>query len=93
MNCGHEFRNLSLEEFARYVPFHLSHCKNDAERWAAVLNVSQSELKGMTADQLWEKKREATNRVLREGLHVKGVLGGELSDDERWSLIEYLKSL
>ena len=37
--------------------------------------------------------RELTEDERRESWRAKGVIGPQLSDEQRWDLIEYLKSL
>ena len=94
-NTGHEFRNLTLEELESYVRPGQSGLSRrpEADRWAVVLHLSPAEYAGLTSEQRWEKEQLATDVALHRGLHVKGVLGSELRDDERFALVEYLKSL
>lgn len=53
---------------------------------------------GLSEDDRGKAKREATKRAfavprVRDDHPFRGVLGAELTDDERLSLIEYVKSL
>lgn len=93
LNCGHEFRNLTLAEFERHTAFRFSKDQSEQDRWAIVLEVSKKELQGLRPEQKWDRTRIATDKALGAGLKIKGVLGGEFSEEERMALIEYLKSL
>lgn len=93
LNCGHEFRNLTLAEFEQVAPFKSSKDQGQEDRWAIVLELSIAELRGLRPDQRWERTRIATEKVVKPGVTIKGVLGAEFSEDERMALIEYLKSL
>ncbi len=105
-NAGHEFRNLTLEEFesvpeligdpAAAGPAPPAGDEND--RWARVLGLAREQYLGLSEDDRGKAKREATKRAfavprVRDDHPFRGVLGAELTDDERLSLIEYVKSL
>jgi hypothetical protein len=95
LNTGHEFRNLTLEELEARQGIVGDRQISPRARWAAVLGIDPQQFGTMTAHQQWELTREVTRRSLgnpdRPG--VKGVLGSEFTEDERWQLVEYLKSL
>jgi hypothetical protein len=54
-----------------------------------------SELAAKSPEERWELTRKATGEALRKprSRAIRGVLGPELKEDERRSLVEYLKSL
>ena len=91
-NAGHEFRNLTLEELEETE----WDGKSDREqRWADVLGVGAEQLAAMTPERRWALTREKTREKLERprSRPVKGVLGPEFTEDERWQLVEYLKTL
>jgi hypothetical protein len=94
-NTGHEFRNLTLEELeikqAQPQDFSLS----VERRWARVLDVAPEVYRMISAAKRWELTRDATRSALAKptGLPITGVYGPEFSDEERWQLVEYLKTL
>jgi hypothetical protein len=92
-NSGHEFRNLKLEE----LEFTDWDGKSTREqRWVSVLGVSVESLKSMSAAERWERTRKASESALKDqrARRVKpGVLGPEFTEEERWQLVEYLKTL
>ena len=92
-NSGHEFRNLKLEE----LEFTDWDGKSTREqRWVSVLGVSVESLKSMSAAERWERTRKASESPLKDqrARRVKpGVLGPEFTEEERWQLVEYLKTL
>ena len=95
LNSGHEFRNLTLEELEAKQSRTWDGRSSRQERWAFVLGVDRQRLDAMSADQRWERTREASRRALSSpaGQPIKGVLGPEFTDEERWQLVEYLKTL
>ena len=61
-------------------------------------NVPAGDLAKLPEPAVWQKVREATERALqgarvRRNHPFKGVIGPELTNDERLDLVEYLKSL
>jgi hypothetical protein len=97
---GHEFRNLTLEELeglrATTSETPNSETKLTREqRWAALFSMGESELRTMPTDQRWQRIRDMTEKALHDPRPkpFKGVLGPELVDDDRWALVEYLKTL
>ena len=98
-NCGHEFRNLTLEEFEQYSdrPSCNSDSQSIVERWARVLDTGATEYKSMTKDERFLRLRAKTRQVLQadSASHPRpsGLLGAEFTDDERRELIAYLKTL
>jgi hypothetical protein len=91
-NTGHEFRNLTLEELE---PTPWDGRSTREERWAAVLGVDVKTLGGMPAKERWERTREASRLAMAKPMSrpLKGVLGPEFTDEERWQLVEFLKTL
>jgi hypothetical protein len=93
-NSGHEFRNLALEEleFSDW-----DGTSTPDQRWAAVLGVDVRVLRAMSAAERWEHTRKASQSALtdeKRSRRVKpGVLGPEFTDEERWQLVEFLKTL
>ena len=94
-NTGHEFRNLTLEELEAKQMRPWDGRSNRQDRWAFVLGVDPERLSAMSPDQLWELTREASRRALSSpaGAPIKGVLGPEFTEEERWQLVEFLKTL
>jgi hypothetical protein len=93
-NAGHEFRNLTLEELENFKPW--DGVSSRDVRWARVLGLASPEELGLkSAEELWRLKHDATVRALKDQnrLPIKGVLGPEFTDDERWQIVEYLKTL
>jgi hypothetical protein len=93
-NGGHEFRNLTLEELENFKPW--DGISSREVRWARVLGLaSPDELARKSAEELWRLMHDATERALKDPqrLPIKGVLGPEFNDDERWQIVEYLKTL
>jgi hypothetical protein len=105
-NVGHEFRDLTLEELESVPEVH-GHAStacptgvvgNGAVRWAHVLGITRQEYLGLAEENRRNLVRKATwqafkvERVQHEH-PFRGVLGAELTDDERDALIEYIKSL
>jgi hypothetical protein len=96
LNIGHEFRNLSLDELELVQgitpPSPLKTTEDD--RWANALGLALPDWKALSADQRRKQAWETTRALIRKrGFVVKGVIGPELTDTERWDLVEYLKSL
>jgi len=94
-NTGHEFRNLTLEELEDKQGSTWDGRSSREERWAFVLGVDRQRLGAMSPDQRWELTREVSRRALASpaGQPIKGVLGPEFTEEERWQLVEYLKTL
>ena len=96
-NRGHEFRNLKLEEFERYRGLAPTQRANPADRWAAALGLSPSEYREMTAERQRLHVRAESRYWLEQNSQAAkrpaGVLGAEFTNEERWALVEYLKSL
>jgi hypothetical protein len=94
-NSGHEFRNLTLEELEEKEGRIGDGQSSRQERWAFVLGIDRDRLITMTPAELWELTRERSRSALSSpaGQPIKGVLGPEFTEEERWQLVEYLKSL
>jgi len=94
-NTGHEFRNLALEELEDKQGRTWDGQSSRQERWAFVLGVDLHRFTTMSPDQRWELTREASRRALSSpvGQPIKGVLGPEFTEEERWQIVEYLKTL
>jgi hypothetical protein len=105
-NAGHEFRNLTLEELETVHEIHghvSAACPTDvgsdeAARWAHVLGITRREYLGLAEEGRRDRVREATWRAFKvkrvQDEHpFRGVLGAELTDDQRDALIEYIKGL
>jgi hypothetical protein len=100
-NGGHEFRNLTLAEFESVSDAAASKREGPEttrKRWSRVLNVPEVELPKANNRAFWKKVRERTHATLKterikRDHPFKGVIGPELSHEERMELIEYLKSL
>ena len=95
LNTGHEFRNLTLVELETKLEKPWNGRSTLQERWALVLGVGPERYSAMSPEAIWELTRQATRRALSSpvGQPIKGVLGPEFSDLERWQLVEYLKTL
>ncbi|MFO0953818.1 MAG: di-heme-cytochrome C peroxidase [Isosphaeraceae bacterium] len=93
-NAGHEFRNFTLEELEEYrTP---APGVTREQRWASVLpGVTLETLATMSPEERWRKVRDATEKHLNDPnkRSVRGVIGVEFTDEERWALVEYLKTL
>jgi hypothetical protein len=94
-NTGHEFRNLTLEELEAKQGRTWDGHSTRQERWAFVLGIDRERYRSMSPGQVWALTREASRRALSSpaGQPLKGVLGPEFTEDERWQLVEYLKTL
>jgi hypothetical protein len=94
-NTGHEFRNLTLEELEAKQGKSADVPLSRDERWAIALGVDRARYTTMSPAERWELTREASRKALSSwnGPPIKGVLGPEFTDDERWQLVEYLKTL
>ncbi len=94
-NTGHEFRNLTLEELEAKQGRTGTGRASREERWASVLGVDRRRYSTMSPAERWELTRKASRKALSSplGQPIKGVLGPEFTDDERWQLVEYLKTL
>ncbi len=91
-NAGHEFRNLTLEELEN-KPW--DGASSREERWAAVLGVPLERLSLMSSEERWKLTRDVSERALQDpkNMPVKGVLGPEFTEEQRWQIVEYLKTL
>ena len=60
-----------------------------------MLGIDQHRLSTMTPAELWDRTREVSRTALSSpaGQPIKGVLGPEFTEEERWQLLEYLKTL
>jgi hypothetical protein len=94
-NTGHEFRNLTLEELESKQGRTSDGTSSGEDRWAFVLGVDRTRLGAMSPAERWELTRQASQKALASpiGQPIKGVLGPEFTDVERWQLVEYLKTL
>jgi hypothetical protein len=94
-NMGHEFRNLTLEELEQSHGTTRDGKSSRAERWAFVLGVDLNRYGAMSQEERWVLARDVSKRALADpiGRGLKGVLGPEFTEDERWDLVEYLKTL
>jgi hypothetical protein len=94
LNTGHEFRNLSLDEFESLRPLSTADeaSASDERRWATVLEMRLQEFKALSAADKLSRITQASAAAIPR-LGKKGVLGPAFTDRERWALIEYLKSL
>ncbi len=94
-NTGHEFRNLTLEELEAKQGKTGTGRASREERWASVLGIDRERQSAMSPVERWELTREASREALSSplGHPIKGVLGPEFTDEERWQLVEYLKTL
>lgn len=101
-NSGHEFRNLELEELEATMQRSIDKTLSTDARWANVLGITENAYKILTPQVRWEKIRALSHDFLNvrqdhkpkqtfQG--VRGVLGAEFSDEERWEILEYLKTL
>jgi hypothetical protein len=94
-NTGHEFRNLSLEELEDKQARPWDGKSSRQERWVSVLGVDPHRLIFMSPEERFEVTRKASRVALSSpaGQPIKGVLGPEFTEEERWQLVEYLKTL
>ena len=94
-STGHEFRNLTLDELEEKQGKTWDGRSSRDERWAFVLGLDLERYGAMSAIQRWELTREVSRRALASpiGQPLKGVLGPEFSEEERWQLVEFLKTL
>ncbi len=94
-NTGHEFRNMTLEELEQARDLKVEPDADRESRWAKVLGGTAAELDALSARERWERVRQASRdaRHLKHYVPARGVLGVEFRDEERWQLVEYLKSL
>ena len=104
LNTGHEYRNLTLEEFESIAEYHGKPGPTDLvrARWGRVLSAAlgrpAAEFATLEGVPLWEAIRRATRAALelprvRRDHPFPGVLGPEFSGPERANLLEYLKTL
>ena len=94
-NTGHEFRNLTLEELEEKQGKTWDGRSSRQERWACgpggrpgapERDVAGT---GLGAD----PGSVAQGLSSPAGQPIKGVLGPEFTEEERWQLVEYLKTL
>jgi hypothetical protein len=94
-NTGHEFRNLTLDELETAQGIKPDPTAVQDARWAAVLGVEPATYAKLSPAERWERvrgaSRDARNRP--DFQPIRGWLGVEFTDDERWQLVEYLKTL
>jgi hypothetical protein len=96
LNGGHEFRNLTLEEFEEVLDLTRNMTLPLDIRWAAVLAIEVDVYRSLSEPDRWEKVQEATGKALKtsRGLRrIRGIIGQEFREEERWQLVEYLKSI
>ena len=94
-NIGHEFRNLRLEELEAAWNMPWDGRMGREERWTRVLKTTPDGLEALSDQERWEKIRNASLEAMKLG-HFKGyrgVIGVEFTEEERWQLVEYLKTL
>ncbi len=94
-NTGHEFRNLTLEELEAKQGKTGTGRASREERWASVLGIDRERQIATSPVERREPTREASREALSSplGHPIKGALGPEFTDEERWQLVEYLKTL
>ncbi|WP_165074398.1 di-heme-cytochrome C peroxidase [Paludisphaera rhizosphaerae] len=95
-NVGHEFRNFTLEDFEYLKGTPPNEKSTLAQRWCDVLGIEETEYHALV-------KQDALKALITKKTHerldepgpraIKGVIGAEFTDDERWRLVEYLKTL
>jgi mono/diheme cytochrome c family protein len=90
-NTGHEYRDLTLEELEASQGLTWDGRSNREDRSAFVLGATRADLDAWTARERRAKEREASAEALKRR-PIKGVLGPAFSDEERWRLVEYLKT-
>ena len=95
LNTGHEFRNLTLEELEEKRGIKWDGQASRDERWAFVLGKDFEAYRAMSPSERWDLTRDTTRIELEkhEGEPIPGLYGPEFTDEERWQLVEYLKSL
>lgn len=95
LNTGHEFRNLTLEEFEEKQEITWDGHSSRDERWAKVLGTSLDAFRSMSANERWQLIRDESQAELdrHRGRPISGLYGAEFSEEERWQLVEYLKTL
>ncbi len=105
-NTGHEFRNLTLTELESVPelwPSAAPNCPPDttgdeATRWARVLGLLPEKYIALTEPEQRELVRVITGKALgitrvKQDHPFRGVIGAELTDEDRLELVEYIKSL
>ncbi len=94
-NTGHEFRNLTLVELEAAQGITWDGKTDREPRWAAVLGLTPEALAKLSETERWERVRDASRAARKKPsfVPIRGVLGVEFSDLERWQLVEYLKTL
>jgi hypothetical protein len=95
LNTGHEFRNLTLEELEQQRGIKGNGRSSRDQRWAFVLGKDLESFLAASERERWELKRDATRAELEKhkGEPIPGLYGPEFTEEERWELVEYLKSL
>ena len=95
LNTGHEFRNLTLKEFEEKQGITWDGHSSIDERWARVLGTDPHALRSMSATERWKLTRDKSQTEFdkHRGRPISGLYRAEFSEEERWQLVEYLKSL
>jgi hypothetical protein len=102
LNSGHEFRDPSLEEFESNILGRnaVPPGATAADRWARVLGLaSGTQYRQMSPTDRRTQVRKVTLRLQTASERgdrlgsIPGLVGPELTDEERWALVEYLKTL
>ena len=98
-NVGHEYRNLTIAEM-ELAAMNLVRPDTDLtpvdDRWANVFGMTTQEWKTSTDEQRASKISGMSWDLIKKRAAVtipKGVIGPELSETERWDLVEFLKSI
>ena len=94
-NTGHEYRNMTVDELEAAQGLKPDDTMPQAVRWSRVLAISPEEYTALSEEKRWEHVRRASvdSRKLPHYVPARGVLGVEFTDDERWQLVEYMKTL
>ena len=105
-NAGHEFRKVTLDELESVSSDPACGAAlggptpdgSKRRRWAPMLKLTADEFDRLDEHQVWKKVQKATHDALnrprvKRDHPFKGVIGPELSHEERLNLVEYLKSL
>ena len=95
LNTGHEFRNMTLEELEQRRGIKWDGQSSRDQRWAFVLGKDLGAYLALSDQERWELKRDATRAEFENHKvePIPGLYGPEFTDEERWQLVEYLKSL
>ena len=94
-NTGHEYRDMTLEELESANVIAPDVQKAQETRWAEALGMRPDELARATKDDRVSRVRRASRdaRKLPHYVPARGVLGVEFTDEERWQIVEYLKTI